>query len=84
MVEILQGYCFFDDENVSRSFLPFPRLPLSFADLLVSLFPQFERHLPALYPIATDILLRESAPEVREALRLLLKRAGRVRFGVSS
>lgn len=63
-------------ESISSSLLL-----LAVADSVPLLSLQFERHLPALYPIATDILLRESAPEVREALRLWFVKAGRARFG---
>ncbi|KAI0711073.1 hypothetical protein C8T65DRAFT_648070 [Cerioporus squamosus] len=36
----------------------------------------FTRYLPAIYPLATDLLSREMAPEIREGLREYFKRVG--------
>lgn len=33
-------------------------------------------YLPALYPLATDLLSRDMAPELREAFQRVLKRVG--------
>lgn len=40
------------------------------------LFQQFTRYLPAIYPLATDLLSREMAPEIREGLRDYFLRVG--------
>ncbi len=37
---------------------------------------QFTRYLPAIYPLATDLLSREMAPEIREGLREYFMRVG--------
>lgn len=37
---------------------------------------QFTRYLPAVYPLATDLLSREMAPEIREGLREYFLRVG--------
>lgn len=39
-------------------------------------FQQFKRYLPAIYPLATEILLRDMTEEVRDGIRLLLVRTG--------
>jgi brefeldin A-inhibited guanine nucleotide-exchange protein len=39
---------------------------------------QFSRYLPAVYPIAVDILARDLAPEIREGLRHYFLRVGYV------
>jgi brefeldin A-inhibited guanine nucleotide-exchange protein len=40
---------------------------------------QFALYLPAIYPLATDLLLREMSPEMREALRDIFVRIGRAK-----
>jgi hypothetical protein len=40
---------------------------------------QFLTHLPSLYVLATDVLLTESAPEVREAVRAIFVKVGQVK-----
>lgn len=46
---------------------------------------QFETHIPILYPLVTDMLSKELAPEMRLAVRDYLKRVGQVKgFAESS
>ena len=40
---------------------------------------QFNNHLPTFYPLVTDILGKEVAPEMRLAVRDYLIRVGRVK-----
>jgi brefeldin A-inhibited guanine nucleotide-exchange protein len=37
---------------------------------------QFETHISTFYPLATDLLLKEVAPEMRSAIREYLCRVG--------
>ena len=70
VAEILQGFVKFDDKAVCavlEALTPF----ISFV-----LFQQFTRYLPAIYPLATDLLSREMAPEIREGLRDYFLRVG--------
>lgn len=69
VAEILQGFVRFDDKAVCIPdhciFLP------GLTDL-----QQFTRYLPAIYPLATDLLSREMAPDIRESLREYFMRVG--------
>ena len=72
VAEILQGFVRFDDKAVCF-------LPLSSPQVLQTYslsFYQFTRYLPAIYPLATDLLSREMAPEIREGLREYFMRVG--------
>jgi brefeldin A-inhibited guanine nucleotide-exchange protein len=80
--QILQGYCIFDEKTVRP---PSPHLPRSFrlngsgADPDLPFCEQFLTHLPSVYVLATDVLLTESAPEVREAVRAFFVKVGEVK-----
>lgn len=39
---------------------------------------QFTRYLPAIYPLVTELLSREIAPEIRRGLRDYFLRVGRI------
>jgi brefeldin A-inhibited guanine nucleotide-exchange protein len=39
---------------------------------------QFSRYLPAIYPVAAELLARDTSPEVREGLRDYFLRVGYV------
>ena len=72
VAEILQGFVRFDDKAVC--FPPFssPQVHQTYS----LSFYQFTRYLPAIYPLATDLLSREMAPEIREGLREYFMRVG--------
>jgi brefeldin A-inhibited guanine nucleotide-exchange protein len=38
---------------------------------------QFVRYLPAIYPLATGLLARDVAPEIRLGLKMYFERVGR-------
>jgi brefeldin A-inhibited guanine nucleotide-exchange protein len=67
VAEILDGFCRFDDKAV--------RVPLSMQGS-ISDVPQFARYMPAIYPLATGLLARDIAPEIRHGLRLYFVRVG--------
>ena len=69
VAEILEGVCRFDEKAVSR-FLNVHRLALNRPPA------QFTTYLPAVYPWVTDLLSREVAPEVRQALQTYFVRVG--------
>jgi brefeldin A-inhibited guanine nucleotide-exchange protein len=69
VAEILEGFCRFDDKAVSVSRFRVP-------PLIINNPKQFARYLPAIYPLATDLLGREIAPEVRQALKTYFLRVG--------
>lgn len=70
VAEILEGFCRFDDKAVSRAAVKFLYL------LCVDAHVQFSRYLPAIYPLATELLSRELAPEVRQGLKTFFVRVG--------
>ena len=72
VAEILQGFVRFDDKAVC-----IPARCIFF--LVLTDFKQFTRYLPAIYPLATDLLMRETGPELREALRDIFVRVGRAK-----
>lgn len=79
--EILGGYGGFDDETVrpaalSRTCSGRERRADSSTR---SPPPQFAAHLSTLYPLLTDALGRENAPEVMDALRRTFVKIGRVK-----
>lgn len=71
VAEILQGFAKFDDRAVSRVS---PANRSTTREL--TQFPQFARYLPAIYPLATELLSREMAPEIRQNLRDYFLRVG--------
>ena len=46
------------------------------ADLVLPRTPQFTRYLPAIYPLAADLIARDTSPEIREGLRDYFVRVG--------
>jgi len=66
VAEVLQGFSIFDDTIVSQSDFESHQFSHSFY--------QFTRYLPALYPLACDLLLKDVSPEIRIALRSVLLR----------
>ncbi|KAI0774114.1 Sec7-domain-containing protein [Fomes fomentarius] len=69
VAEILQGFVRFDDKAVC-----IPARCIFF--LVLTDFKQFTRYLPAIYPLATDLLSREMASDIRESLREYFMRVG--------
>lgn len=67
VAEIMEGFCRFDDKAVSM-------LPYGVDTLLMCI--QFARYLPAIFPLATELLGKEIAPEVRQPLRTYFVRVG--------
>jgi brefeldin A-inhibited guanine nucleotide-exchange protein len=79
--EILGGYSDFDDQTVRCRV---SRAPPALALATDATVPcpsacQFESSLPSLYPLLTDALGRENAPEVMNAVRQTFVRTGRVK-----
>lgn len=72
VAEILQGFVRFDDKAVCFLPLSSPQVHQTYS----LSFYQFTRYLPAIYPLATDLLSREMAPEIREGLREYFMRVG--------
>lgn len=69
VAEILDGLSRLDDKAVS----------VHHRNIIVPLYSshsQFARYMPAIYPLATELLARELAPDVRVALRTYLIRVG--------
>jgi brefeldin A-inhibited guanine nucleotide-exchange protein len=67
VAEILDGFCRFDHKAVCD-----PRFNLFFTDRDM----QFVRYLPAIYPLATGLLARDVAPEIRLGLKMYFERVG--------
>lgn len=70
VAEILQGFVKFDDKAVCGHPL---RDENAETHKLVS---QFTRYLPAIYPLATELLARDIAPEIRVGLKDYFMRVG--------
>ena len=68
VAEILEGFCRFDDKAVSVVY--FTRAAFTKS------VPKFARYLPAVFPLATELLDREIAPEVRQPLKTYFVRVG--------
>lgn len=68
VAEILDGFCRFDNKAVCNA------LEFIFS-LLTDM--QFVRYLPAIYPLATGLLARDVAPEIRLGLKMYFERVGR-------
>jgi len=68
VAEILDGFCRFDTKAVCDC----PRRHFFFTDLDM----QFVRYLPAVYPLATELLARDVAPEIRVGLKMYFERVG--------
>jgi brefeldin A-inhibited guanine nucleotide-exchange protein len=73
VAEILHGFCKFDDKAVCPAFLPFALDHQSdrFYD-----DQQFARYLPAIYPLATELLARDSSQDIRDGLKDYFLRVG--------
>jgi brefeldin A-inhibited guanine nucleotide-exchange protein len=67
VAEILDGFCRFDDKAVRTNFQCFSTCVDA---------SQFARYLPAIYPLATDLLARDVAPEIRSGLKTYFVRVG--------
>jgi brefeldin A-inhibited guanine nucleotide-exchange protein len=74
VTEILQGCRDFDSESVSISVSSSNHEPVLTGQLL-----QFERYLPELYPLVTDMLAREMAPDLWQAVRSFYVKTGVVK-----
>lgn len=68
VAEIFDGFVRFDDKAVSTLIAEVMARHSSSA--------QFVRYLPAVYPLATELLSREIAPEIRQNLREYFMRVG--------
>lgn len=68
VAEILQGFAKFDDKAVSST--------ARTCHTRCSFITQFSRYLPAIYPLAVELLARDLAPEVRQNLRDYLVKVG--------
>lgn len=66
VAEILDGFCRFDDKSVCDATQLLRGTNLA----------QFARYLPAIYPLATELLSRDMAPEVRQCLKTYFARVG--------
>lgn len=69
VAEVLEGFSIFDDQIVSI-------LSSYYAGYISSfiLFFKFHMYLPAFYPLAVELLIKEISPEIRTALRSVLLR----------
>lgn len=70
VAEILDGFCRFDDKAVSHTAVE------SLIFFFMLLHAQFARYLPAIYPLATELLSRDMAPEIRQGLKMFFVRVG--------
>lgn len=93
--EILQGFCSFEDEPVrlQRALFPLslslslwvisnPSFSLSDSPSLASPDSQFKTQLDKLYPLVTNTLVRELDPALRECVRQILIKVGRVALSI--
>ncbi|KAG5646614.1 hypothetical protein DXG03_002918 [Asterophora parasitica] len=77
VAETLDGFHRFDDKAVRATYyFSFAPLTELINRLLLLYTTQFSRYLPAIYPLATDLLSRDVAPEIRETLRKYFVRVG--------
>jgi brefeldin A-inhibited guanine nucleotide-exchange protein len=72
VAEIVDGFCRLDGKDVSVK-TTFARLP---ALIRVD---QFAQYLSIVYPLATDLLSRDVAPEIRQHLKTYFERVGYVK-----
>jgi len=66
VAEVLQGFGVFDDHIVSHILCPYCRCSCHIY--------QFHMYLPALYPHAVELLVKDISPEIRTSLRSVLLR----------
>ena len=45
-------------------------------ELISSVMTQFARYLPAIYPLATELLSRDASPDIRDGLKEYFLRVG--------
>lgn len=72
VAELLRGFNDFDEQTVSYRR---ERLPCQ----LTTMRTQFTRYLPAIYPLATDLMARDMTKDIREALRSVFTRVGQAK-----
>lgn len=66
VAEVLQGFSVFDDHIVS--------VHSPVISMITERVYQFRMYLPALYPLAVELLVKEISAEIRIALRSVLLR----------
>jgi brefeldin A-inhibited guanine nucleotide-exchange protein len=66
VAEVLQGFGVFDDHIVSHYLCPYY--------CCLYHIHQFHMYLPALYPLAVELLVKDISPEIRTSLRSVLLR----------
>jgi len=71
VAEILEGYCRFDRQDVSNE------TPAMQSSLLTPM--QFAQYLSVIYPLATELLSRDVAAEIRQPLKTYFERVGYVK-----
>ena len=71
VAEILHGFCKFDDKAVCSASLPLDHQTDRFYDDY-----KFARYLPAIYPLATELLARDSSHDIRDGLKDYFLRVG--------
>jgi brefeldin A-inhibited guanine nucleotide-exchange protein len=69
VAEILHGFCRFEDRAVG-----IVSISISLEHVLTLL--QFQRYLPAIYPLVVDLLSRDVSPDVRMSARNFFARVG--------
>jgi brefeldin A-inhibited guanine nucleotide-exchange protein len=74
ITEVIAGCCRFEDDSVS----PSDSTPLLLFALTFLPGNQFKEYLPQLYPLITDMLAREMAVELWQAVRGFYIRVGQV------